>query len=495
MIARIDYRSMIKEEVTLKNGIKALQLTPNLTDAQKNAHQELEKSNIQMTRGVRLREWINKQYEGNKNEVSKSPFDKDFHLVLEEIRHIENLLKSKDGTLYKLMGDEFLPYMGSSVLLMNFSSEMTDGEIKECKERVLESLQDMPFILSNSLSGLDICLNAIPILLAFCNPNEMAIVKTICLDYVRSTFKYGNTRPCDLMRYMLIRRKVWQDHTDFMEECIHELVGTNKNQVFSLDLARAIVCLLANSSSHRNLFVKSMEALSSEWFPDIRHGYEHYSQERFEDADLVADIIINCHVQDVSDVVSFFSRYISIQDRYEPLVSGLLFKCVFYGNYEQFWAAWYSLYDCMIKNIGKRDNSNVVNEYLLNPSNMKNNRSKWFDLKEKDVPFFEKVLTEAGDNPSVLGSVAKVFDTIGYDYSLKIVPIIASVIENKTVYDGDQNIMKILLVNLENLVSSVLAVFETDIKNDKPLKLNIKTILMFMKQHGSTQASIFLRNI
>lgn len=35
MIARIDYRSMIKEEVTLKNGIKALQLTPNLTDAQK----------------------------------------------------------------------------------------------------------------------------------------------------------------------------------------------------------------------------------------------------------------------------------------------------------------------------------------------------------------------------------------------------------------------------------------------------------------------------
>ena len=42
-------------------------------------------------------------------------------------------------------GDEFLPYMGSSVLLMNFSSEMTDGEIKECKERVLESLQDYVF--------------------------------------------------------------------------------------------------------------------------------------------------------------------------------------------------------------------------------------------------------------------------------------------------------------------------------------------------------------
>lgn len=448
-----------------------------------------------MARGVRLREWINKQYEGNKNEVSKSPFDNDVHLVLDEIRHIENLLKSKDGTLYKLMGDEFLPYMGSSVLLMNFSSEMTDGEIKECKERVLESLQDMPFILSNSLSGLDICLNAIPILLAFCNPNEMAIVKKICLDYVRSTFKYGNTRPCDLMRYMLIRRKVWQDHTDFMEECIHELVETNKNQVFSLDLARAIVCLLANSSSHRNLFVKSMEALSSEWIPDMRHGYEHYSQDRFEDADLVADIIINCHVPEVSEVISFFSRYISTHDKYEPLVSRLLLKCVSYGNYEQFWAAWYSLYDCIIKNIGKRDYSNVVNEYLLNPSYLNDDRSKWFELKEKDVPFFEKVLTEAGDNPSVLGSVVKVFDTIGYDYSLKIVPIIASVIENKTVYDGDQNVMKMLLVNLENLVRSVLADFETDIKNDKPLKLNFKTILMFMKQHGSTQASIFLRNI
>ena len=50
MIARIDYRSMIKEKVTYENGIKALRLTPNLTDAQKNAHQELEKSNIQMAR-------------------------------------------------------------------------------------------------------------------------------------------------------------------------------------------------------------------------------------------------------------------------------------------------------------------------------------------------------------------------------------------------------------------------------------------------------------
>uniref|UniRef100_UPI004026D664 hypothetical protein n=1 Tax=Eshraghiella crossota TaxID=45851 RepID=UPI004026D664 len=238
-----------------------------------------------------------------------------------------------------------------------------------------------------------------------------------------------------------------------------------------------------------------MEALSSEWIPDIRHGYEHYSQDRFEDADLVADIIINCHVPEVSEVISFFSRYISIYDKYEPLVSRLLLKCVSYGNYEQFWAAWYSLYDCIIKNIGKRDYSNVVNEYLLNPSYLNDDRSKWFELKEKDVPFFEKVLTEAGDNPSVLGSVVKVFDTIGYDYSLKIVPVIASVIKNKTVYDGDQNVMKMLLVNLENLVRSVLADFEADIKNDKPLKLNIKTILMFMKRHGSTQASIFLRNI
>ena len=495
MIARIDYRSMIKEEVTLENGIKALKITPNLTDAQKNTSLELEKSNIQMASGVKLREWIRKQYEGNKDDVSKSQLDIDIHLVLEEIRHIENLLKSKDGTWYKLMGDEFLPYMGSSVLLMNFSSELTDGEIKECKERLFDCLQDMPFMLSNSLSGLDICLNAIPALLAFCNPNEVAIVKKICLDYVRSTFKYGNTRPCDLMRYMLIRRKMWQEHTDFMEECIHELVGTNKNQVFSLDLARAIVCLLANSYSHRELLVKSMDALSSEWIPNIRHGYEHYSQERFKEADLVADIIINCHVPEVSEVISFFSRYISIHDKYEPLVSRLLLKCVSYGNYEQFWAAWYSLYDSIIKNIGKRDYSNVVNEYLLNPSYLNGDRSKWFELKEKDVPFFEKVLTEAGDNPSVLGSVVKVFDTIGYDYSLKIVPIIASVIENKIVYDGDQNVMKMLLVNLENLIRSVLADFEADIKSDKPLELNIKTILMFMKQHGSPQASIFLRNI
>lgn len=120
---------------------------------------------------------------------------------------------------------------------------------------------------------------------------------------------------------------------------------------------------------------------------------------------------------------------------------------------------------------------------------------KWFDFKEKDISFFQRVLNDVGDNSSVLNSVVKVFDTIASEYALNIVPAISSVIEDKDVYTGERSVMKTLIFNLEGFMRRIFADYENIIYKDKQLKQRVKIILLFMKQHESSQASDLLRNI
>lgn len=131
---------------------------------------------------------------------------------------------------------------------------------------------------------------------------------------------------------------------------------------------------------------------------------------------------------------------------------------------------------------------------MLNLSNNVN-EDKWFVFKEKDICFFQRVLNDVGDNPSVLNSVVKVFDTIACVYALNIVPAISSVIEDKDIYTGERSVMKTLIFNLEEFMRRIFADYENNIYKDKQLKQQVKTILLFMKQHESSQASDLLRNI
>lgn len=91
--------------------------------------------------------------------------------------------------------------------------------------------------------------------------------------------------------------------------------------------------------------------------------------------------------------------------------------------------------------------------------------------------------------------MVKVFDTIASEYALNIVPAISSVIEDKDVYTGERSVMKTLIFNLEGFMRRIFADYENIIYKDKQLKQRVKTILLFMKQHESSQASDLLRNI
>lgn len=496
MVARIDYRSLIKEEVSLKDGVKAIKVTPNLTPEQKKESLKIDEENRQMTRCVNLRKWIENQYSECHDVSSKSPFDDNPKAVLDEIRYIEKLLGSEDTAIHRLAGDEFLPCMGSGILLMTFSDKLDAMELNECKQRLFTVLKDMGPFLEKTFTELEVCLNVIPSLLRFSDKEDEVELRKICLAFIRSTYKYGNTRPCDTMRYMMVKNEMWKHHTSFMESCLQEIVEAPISQdATEIDRARATLCILANDTSHMDLTVKCMEIMSSEWMPKTNRNHDSYSQERFDDADLVSDIIINANEDKIPQMLSFFCRYISKDNRYEPLIRYFIFKCLHYGSYEKFWIVWYSLYESIIKGITKRDRSEIIQYYLLDLSTNVKYEEKWFDFKEKDISFFQRVLNDVGDNPSVLNSVVKVFDTIASEYALNIVPAISSVIEDKDVYTGERSVMKTLTFNLEGFMRRIFADYENIIYKDKQLKQRVKTILLFMKQHESSQASDLLRNI
>lgn len=497
MVARIDYQTLIKDEITLKDGSKAIKVTPKLTSEQKKVNKVIEEDNMQIARCENIREWIECQYSGRSEDNIKSPFNGNPKALLDELRNIEKRFGVEGPSMNKLMGQEMLPCMGSSILLVKFSDLLTPLEIEECKKRVFKALKDDGLFLACSFSGLEICLDAIPALLRLNVKQEDEVeFRKICLTLIRRTCEYANIRFCDLMRYMIVRNEMWKHHTSFMELCLQEIVSSrNPQDATETDWVRGTLCLLADCTSHVDLKLKCMEIMSEEWKPIMKRSYVSYSNDRLDDADLVSDVIINSDKDIIPQILSFFSRFISKEDRYEPLVRLFILKCVQYDRYEEFWIVWNGLYDSMLKGLKKWDSAQIIQEFLLNPSGLKQSDDKWFTFKEKDICFFQRVLSDAGDNPSVLNSVVKVFDSIASEYALRIVPTISLVIKVKDLYVGERSVMKTLIFNLEEFMRRIFADYESNIYNDKQLKQEVKTILLFMKQHESSHASRLLRNI
>lgn len=102
---------------------------------------------------------------------------------------IEKLLGSEDTAIHRLAGDEFLPCMGSGILLMKFSDKLDAMELNECKQRLFTVLKDMGPFLEKTFTELVVCLNAIPSLLRFSDKEDEIELRKICLAFIRSTYK------------------------------------------------------------------------------------------------------------------------------------------------------------------------------------------------------------------------------------------------------------------------------------------------------------------
>ena len=208
-IARIDYRNMNHETVKLKNGVEAIQITPTLTEEQRKDSERVMRQTQEMTKGISLRFWVENKYKGTDNKSVNMLYEGNIKAVFDEIQDIKKQLSKYPKGITLLPGDEFLPGMTCALMLQKYRNELSEEQVKICHDEVVDALSSEGFLMSSPLSGFDISLDAIPVLISL-YPNEKETWAQLILIYASKRHETGNYRACDKVRAMIAKSKLWE---------------------------------------------------------------------------------------------------------------------------------------------------------------------------------------------------------------------------------------------------------------------------------------------
>ncbi len=488
--ARIDYRSHKKREVVLKNGVVAVQLTPNLTPELKAESKEVEEfANKMEAMSVRL--WADKTFKGDKNGLKGNPYAANPKKALTVIRGIERQIEKQSGDMILFPGDEYVPYMASAVLLMHCRDMLSDREKKECWKRVLLALKSPGAMASNSVSEFNICISAIPVMMEL-YPKKADVFAPIIASYVSETYTYINERVCDIMSRTIHDGQLWELYPSVMYDAL-ELIKVNlPNEDFgSMDAsyADAVLCLLTYEplEKMRNVGRTCLDKLSSKW--QVQRHYEQL-EDKSKIADNVAKYLLFAPQDDVTALIRPFIPFIGNGSYGEPLITNLLLNAPQYGKYDNFWTIWYALYDKVTEHRSWYYQDEVLNEYLLNPLFFRRDYDDWFKLESKDLDFFARIGKNIGGHPAVVFALSRMFATIGKCFTKEAIVIFSQLIEqhNPSLKDSQ----KTVLYYLNKIVKKVYAENISDIQGDMRLKGQFTTVLEFMRRNGSNEANNIL---
>lgn len=486
IIARLDYRSQNKQEVTLKNGVVAIQLTPNLTPEQKAMRDDAERVANRMG-AMGLRVWADKKFRGEEESLKGSPYVNNPKLALDTVRTIEKQLERGEWDPILMQGDGFVPYMVSAVLLIYYQNNLTEEDNKECYERVMQALKAPEAMASNSLSEYNICMAAIPAMMDFC-PEKSTDFVPIIFSLIKEPYEYINERICDIISRVIVTGQLWEKHPEVLREVLDAFKAELSNKDFdTMDevQADALLCLLTYNppSDLRYLGKICIDKLSEKWHVIDRYSYD---ETKHRVAENISKYILFAPQQEISKLIDPFISYLDMDSTSEPLITDFLINAVQYEKYENFWAVWKMLYHTVIQNVGRYQNS-TLHEYLLNPLFFRRDYDDWFKLKEKDLEFFFRIGNDIGGHPAVMAAFSRVFGTIGKQYTEKAIKLFYQIITLHNPRMKDTREM--VIYYMDRIIKKVMTENSREIQTDIEFKDQFVKVLEYMRDNGSSEAN------
>ena len=493
ILARADYRSYNKQNVTLKNGIEAIQLTPNFSSEL----EEERKKDAEFTKrfdAISLRVWANKTFGGKEHELKGNPYVGNPHTIIEAIRTVEKQILEHSGDQILLPGDSYVPYMVSAVLLKYEHAQLNDSEKTECWERVMFALNSLEAMASNSLSELNICIATIPVLIDIF-PTRQTDFIPIITRYVKVTSEYINQRICDMMSETIHKGQLWSRYPEMMNSTLvqlkNELPSKNWDSMNS-KAADAILCLLTFEPEEDKRYIGNIciEKLSFNCQVTSRN---HYYKDKYYLSENVVKYILYAPIEDVKKLIDPYVTLLDRDSTGEPLITQFIVDAPQYNKYDNFWIVWNAFFNTITEGASMNYQDTILNEYLLNPLFFQKDYDDWFNLEEKDLAFFKRIANKIGNYPTVMYAFTRVFATIGKAYSKQAITLFNDlIIKHQPQLQETRNHV---VFYLEKITKKALDENEQDIRCDIQLKNKLITILEFMRSNDSLEASKMINNM
>lgn len=493
IIARADYRSYNKQTVILKDGIEAVQLTPTFSPELERKRKEIAEFANRLD-AINLRVWAKKRFNGEEIELKGNPYMRNPKGALETIKAIEKQVTEHVGDQLLLPGDSYVPYMASAVLLMYEREHLSETEKKECWERVMRALHSLGTMASNALSELEICIASIPILIDMIPERQSDFISIISAS-VKDTNEFINRRICDIMSDAIHKGHLWTKYPEMMNSVLAQLQAELPDgdlEVMTPEVADAVLCLLTfiPVEDKRGLGRICIETLSTNWQDASRYQLK---KENYHLAENVAKYVLFAPKEEVPSLIRPYISLLDWNSSYEPLITQFVIGAPQYKKYDNFWIVWNTLYHAVTEGAKEYHQNAILNEYLLNPLFFNQDYEDWFNLEEKDLPFFERIADDIGEHPTVLYAFSRVFATIGKSFSKEAISIFSELI-NKY-HPILHETKKHVVFYLEKITKTVFVENQKQVSSDLQFRNELITVLEFIRDNGSLIADGMIKSL
>lgn len=492
IISSCDVRSMKQEEVDY-NGAKGMLFTPHLDEEQQAMSEDSIKNSNAMMPGSTLRMWASYRAKGDFEKIKGNQYETNPQKTLDVCKDIIKQLETREGGLFLLPGDEFVPPTVCSVLIRDFEDQLSAEDFDFCVEVVISSLEIVGKMVSSGLSEYDTCLQVVGVIMEKKPEYKDRCLKVI-YSYVSIQYELGGRRVCDVVAETIAAQNLWgkyeKEMTALMDSLIDEKTKGGKAEALLYEDAEIVLCLLSvypTTDNLRNIADICLERFSHIW--DLNDKRKNlYVGHRLSSSYEVARIILSAPKEEIPRLLSFFTRYMNT-DMHDTLLMSFIYRTLLTNDYERFWTVWYALYDTIIRQRDNHFHDEMLNNYMFNPIQYSHWGDDWFRIEKKDMAFFHKIAVDIGHLPVVFRNITRVSKTLAKNYFMESLNLFTVIIENNpglalTDYTQDT------LTNLEVILQRELPNLSDEIKTNNELRRKLITVLDFMIAKGSSYASM-----
>jgi hypothetical protein len=491
IISRCDVRAMKKEEVDV-NGTKGTLFTPHLDEEQKAMSDDSVRNSNAMMVGTTLRMWASYRAKGDLEKIKGNQYEKDPLKTLDVCKDILKQLETREGGLFLLPGDEYVPATVCAVLLRDFVELLSEEDYDFCVKIVICSLENVGKMVSSSLSEYDTCLQVLGNIIET-KPEYTERCLQIIYSYVTIGQEVAGRRACDVVAETIAAQKLWEKHEAEMTKLLKQLIDekTKGGQAESLNYedAETVLCLLSVYPVTDDLLHIAdvcLERVSHIW--DLNDKRKNlYVGHRYSCSYVVARIVLSAPKEEISRLLTYFERYLNT-DYHDTFLMSFVLRTMLTGDYERFWTVWYTLYDTVILERDNHFHDEMLNNYMFNPAQYTHWGDDWFRIEEKDMAFFQRIGTDLGRFPIVMRNIVHVSKTIGKKHFIASLEIFNDIVVNNPglqLKDYTQQTM----TDLEAILRRELPNLGIKIKSDGVLRQRLINVLNFMIGCGSSYAS------
>lgn len=422
----------------------------------------------------------------------------DKKLCNEMILKYAELVINKD--YYPQIGDgvEFsiksLPYLFSlfpqdkvtykRILLFTLLNETPLGAYKRCCDYAIEAV-DILWLLSSE--------DANEVFIAYLN--VIIEFDKYRLDYFNKRKKeFGNHTPTSIVLDAFVKSKYAKDFPKYESlpdvttldleilDIAFHLIPLNTQDVFHLDFIKEILPMALEKLMRKEKYnsFKDVYALRIRFF-------KYYSA-----------FLLSLDKQKQNEYIAPIINHFQISNEANTLLEKIIENQKNTDRYDQFWGVWNSLYSIVIGKTKEYPeytySKEILKTYLFSDKWTSSTEQSCNYLKKENSIFFEHIIEDIGEHPSVLYAIVELLNGIGSVYIKDGIRWISQIL-NKYFSTHAKTVDANTQFRLEQLIQKYINENRTQIKKDRKEKEKVIVILNFLVEKESVSAYLLRESI